>query len=101
MLKKTPVKKTNKTSVLFQATGLEDATKVDLAGEFNDWGEPKSTPMKRRKDGTWSVAVRLPNDERFEYRFVVDGKTWIVDEAADEFAPNPFGGRNSVCDLTD
>ena len=71
MLKKTPVKKTNKTSVVFAATGLDDAKKVDLAGEFNDW-EPK-TPMKRRKDGTWSVAVRLPNDERFENRFVIDG----------------------------
>ena len=27
-----------------------------LCGEFNDW-EPEKTPMKRRKDGSWSVTI--------------------------------------------
>ena len=99
MLKKTPVKKTNKTSVVFAALGLEDALEVGVAAEFNDW-LPETTPMKRRKDGSWAATVRLPKDERFEYCFVVDGKTWVADEDADALVPNPFGGKNSVCDLT-
>ena len=97
MLKKTPVKKTNKTSVTFALKSLDEVAEVGLAGEFNDW---QPTEMKQRKDGTWAATVRLPNDERFEYRFVLDGDTWIADEDADDFVANPFGGRNSVCDLT-
>lgn len=99
MLKKTPVKKTNKTSVLFQCEPLPEAQQVFLAGEFNGW-EPTRTPMKRRKDGAWTVAMRLPNTGRFEYRFVVDGDEWIVDDDADDLVPNPFGGRNSVVVLS-
>jgi 1,4-alpha-glucan branching enzyme len=98
MLKKTPIKKTNMTSVTFAFAGRDEAGEVGLAGEFNDW-EPATTPMKRRKDGSWAVTMRLPRDERFEYRFVVDGKTWVADEEADELVPNPYGGKNSVCDL--
>ena len=33
---------------------------------------------------------------RYEYRFVVDGEDWIADDDADDFVPNPFGGKNSV-----
>jgi len=99
MLKKTPVKKTNKTSVLFQCEAVPEAQQVYLAGEFNDW-EPERTPMKKRKDGAWTVAMRLPNKGRFEYRFVVDGEEWLADDAADDLVPNPFGGKNSVVVLT-
>ncbi len=95
MLKKTPVKKSNKTSVLFEYNGLSEAEQVSLVGEFNDW-QVERTPMKKRKDGAWSVAMRLPNKSRFEYRFVVDGEEWVADEEADDFVPNPFGGKNSV-----
>ena len=96
MLKKTPIKKSNKTSVLFQLSELpEKADAVCLVGEFNEWKLDK-TPMKKRKDGAWSVAMRLPNTGRFEYGFVVDGEEWIADEAADDFVSNPYGGKNSV-----
>ena len=80
MLKKTPVKKTNKTSVVFAIDGYPEAQNVALAAEFNDW-TPTKTPLKRRKDGSWSVTVRLPRDAAFEYKFVVDEKTWIADES--------------------
>ncbi len=98
MLKKTPVKNSDKVSVVFATESFVDAGSVELVGDFNAW-EPGKTPMKRRKDGAWSVAVRLPKDGRFEYRFLVDGKDWIPDETADELVRNPFGGRNSVVSL--
>jgi 1,4-alpha-glucan branching enzyme len=95
MLKKTPVRKSDKTSVVFEMQGFESASQVNLVGEFNNW-EPTRTPMKRRKDGAWSVAMRLANDARYEYKIVVDGKSWIADENSDELSQNPFGGQNSV-----
>ena len=94
MLKKKPVKNSDTISVTFSAN-VEEASDVSVVGEFNEW-EPGSTPMKRRKDGSWSTALRLPDGSRHEYRFVIDGETWLVDEEADELVPNPFGGTNSV-----
>ena len=95
MLKKTPIKNSDKVSVTFQIEEHSEADALHIAGDFNGW-EPDKTPMKRRKDGSWSVAVRLNPDQRYEYRVVVDGDTWMHDDGADELVPNPFGGRNSV-----
>jgi 1,4-alpha-glucan branching enzyme len=95
MLKKKPLKSSNKTSVVFEANGFDDASAISLVGDFNDW-KPAAHPMKKRKDGAWAVTMRLPNQKRFEYRFVVDGRHWIEDQQADAVVPNPFGGHNSV-----
>ena len=98
MVKKKAIKKSKLTSVTFETADFEEASTICLAGEFNDW-QPAKTPMKRRKDGSWAVTVRLPKKSRFEYRFVIDGETWVADEQADGLVPNPFGGQNSVVDL--
>ena len=98
MIKKKPVKKSKLTSVTFETDQFQSAATISLVGEFNDW-EPASTPMKRRKDGSWSVTMRLaklPDKTRYEYRFVVDGKTWVPDAKADELVTNPYGEQNSV-----
>jgi 1,4-alpha-glucan branching enzyme len=95
MLKKKPVKKSDKVSVTFEIEGFETAKKMCVVGEFNDWQLAK-TPMKRRKDGAWAANVRLPNAARYEYCFVVDDRDWMADDQADEVVPNPFGGKNSV-----
>jgi len=98
MLKKKPVKKSNKTSVVFQLDGLDNAKQVALVGEFNEW-QLDSNPMKLRKDGSWATTVRLPKDQRYEFRYVVDGTEWLADEDADALVLNPFGGQNSIVDL--
>jgi len=95
MLKKKPIRKSKKTSVVFEIEGLDKAKAVNLAGDFNEW-EPSATPMKRRKDGAWSVTVRLDNDSQYQYRYVVDGQDWVVDPDADALVANPFGGHNSL-----
>ena len=69
------------------------AKAVGLAGTFDDW-DAERTPLKKRKDGVWTVSVPLPAG-RHEYRFVVDGQ-WINDPNAQESTPNPHGGANSV-----
>ena len=98
MLKKKPVKKSKLTSVTFETREFQDADALSLVGEFNGW-EPEKTPMKRRKDGAWSVTMRLakrPDKFRYEYRFVVDGDHWVSDTGADDFVTNPYGEQNSV-----
>jgi 1,4-alpha-glucan branching enzyme len=69
------------------------AKSVAIAGTFNNW-DPARTPLRNEGGGVWRVFLPL-NAGRYEYRYVVDGQ-WQEDAAAKEFAPNPFGGRNSV-----
>jgi 1,4-alpha-glucan branching enzyme len=69
------------------------AESVCIAGTFNDW-RPEVTPMIRVGGGRWVKEISLPPGN-YEYRLVVDGK-WIPDPRAADYAPNPFGGMNSV-----
>jgi 1,4-alpha-glucan branching enzyme len=69
-----------------------EAKKVCIAGTFNDWNT-KSMPMKKGKDGTWRIMVKL--SPRYEYKYFVDG-TWAQDIPGAELASNPFGTNNCV-----
>ncbi|HHF52739.1 MAG TPA: hypothetical protein ENL43_00035, partial [candidate division WOR-3 bacterium] len=53
-----------------------DAKQVYLAGEFNEWSTT-SLPMRKEKDGTWWIVIKLPPG-KYEYKFVVDGQ-WVAD----------------------
>jgi 1,4-alpha-glucan branching enzyme len=64
-------------------------------GDFNAWSTD-GHPMRRRKDGSWAVTVRLPRRARYEYRFLVDDRHWVTDEEGDGLRPNEFGSANSV-----
>lgn len=69
-----------------------EATRVFIAGSFNDWG--RSTPLAHTGRGIWAVELLLPPG-RYEYRFIVDGQ-WVDDPNAVEATPSPFGGMNGV-----
>jgi 1,4-alpha-glucan branching enzyme len=71
------------------------ARDVFLAGDFNGWN-PRSIPLQRESDGSWSVEIELPPG-RHEYLFVVDG-AWEPDPVATT-ASNPYGGVNSVVNI--
>ena len=73
------------------------AHEVWLVGSFNDWNL-KATPMMRARDGTWTCDLDLPPG-RYEYLFVIDGR-WISDPKATETAPNPYGGCNSLLEVS-
>jgi 1,4-alpha-glucan branching enzyme len=70
-----------------------EAKKVCIAGTFNDWNT-KSMPMKKGKDGTWRIMVKL-SPGRYEYKYFVDGM-WAQDIPCAKLAPNPFGTNNCV-----
>jgi 1,4-alpha-glucan branching enzyme len=68
-----------------------EAKKVYIAGTFNDWNT-KSMPMKKGKDGTWRIMVKL-SPGKYEYRYFVDG-AWAQDVPCTDLVPNPFGTFN-------
>ncbi len=73
------------------------ASTVFVAGTFNEW-HPAATPMTPIAEGRWTKQLRLPPG-RYEYCLVVDGE-WMPDPLATESVPNPFGGINSVLQVT-
>ena len=73
-----------------------DSQQVFLVGEFNEWSE-SGHPMKKARDGSFSLEVELPVGHDFRFRYLLDSGEWANDLQADAYAPCPFAGvENSV-----
>ncbi len=75
-----------------------EATSVNLVGDFNKWDQ-KIAPMKKLKDGSFSISIELKKGWHYQFRYLLDGSSWINDGAADRYVPNVFHGENSVVEL--
>ena len=84
--------------VTFQLPGELEAQTVHLCGEFNEWSTT-SHPLKRRKDGGFGIEVSLKPGASYRFRYLLDGERWVNDEAADGYAPNPYGDDDSVVSI--
>jgi enterochelin esterase family protein len=73
-----------------------DATRVTLAGEFNEWdGRGDAIPMERLGDaGLFFHTLTVPEPARLEYKFIVDGE-WKPDPLCHHNIDNGVGGQNS------
>jgi hypothetical protein len=69
-----------------------------VVGEFNGWSVT-ANPMTR--DETSFVAtVSVAAGATYRFRYLIDGARWENDWQADMYAPNEFGGDDSVLDVT-
>jgi hypothetical protein len=68
------------------------AQSVTVAGDFNSWTD---TPLRRGKDGIWTLRLDLPPG-RYEYSFIIDGQKWVPDPRADGYAKTYGDQYNSV-----
>ncbi|HVX29281.1 MAG TPA: isoamylase early set domain-containing protein [Nitrolancea sp.] len=98
MLTKEYTKTGRSCRVTFELPAEVDATNVWLVGDFNGW-ERGSTPMKRRKDGSFSTTISLKPGNQYRFRYVLDGDRWENDHAADRYLPNDHGSEDSVVDV--
>jgi len=97
-IKKQPNKRMSVCTVTFQLTKGKVATAKDihLVGDFNSW-DTKATPMKKQRDGSFSVTLDLDLGKEYQYRYLIDGANWENDSDADKYIPSPFGdSENSV-----
>jgi 1,4-alpha-glucan branching enzyme len=94
-MKKSYTKTGRSCRVTFKLPAQVDANTAALCGEFNDWDATKH-PMKRRKDGSFSLTVSLKPGHEYRFRYLVDGERWENDWEADEYVPNEFGTEDSV-----
>jgi len=69
-----------------------EAQSVTITGDFNSWTD---TPLKRGKDGIWTVRLAL-KPGRYEYSLKIDGEKWVPDPRADEYVKTYGEQLNSV-----
>lgn len=71
---------------------------ASVVGDFNDW-DPHTNPL-RNFSGHRRAVVTVRAGRRYSFRYLSEGR-WFNDNAADDYAPNDFGGLDSVLDLTE
>lgn len=69
--------------------------KLFLVGSFNGWNE-KDMPMRKLKDGSFSLEIELPSGEKHYFRYLRSDGVWLNDEAADAYEVCDFGAENCV-----
>jgi 1,4-alpha-glucan branching enzyme len=93
MLKKKFFKTKTDCEVTFEYE-TDSSQTVALVTEANGW-EP--VEMKKRKaDGVYYTKIRLPKENSFQYRYLLDGQSWVNDPSADAYMANEFGDQNSI-----
>lgn len=63
---------------------VSKADTVSLVGNFNNWNE-SSTQLTKLKSGAFKLVVELPVGQDYEFRYLVDGNTWMNDTTADNY----------------
>ena len=97
MIKKKFFKTNGNCEVIFELPEIE-AESVALVCEHNEWSPVN---MKKTKDGIFRTKIKVDKNSRYQYRFLVEGKSWENDDHADDYVLNRFGSRNCVVDTND
>ena len=96
MITKKYLKDGKKCTVKFDLPIEMNASKAYLCGDFNNWTPEE---MKRLKNGSFSISVKLDANKKYQFRYRLDGERWENDPAADALIPNAFGSDDSVLQL--
>ena len=73
-----------------------DATNVNIVGEFDNCST-KEMPMKKSKDGSFSLALDLKTGCEYQFRYLIDDQIWMNDPAAEKYVPSGYADcENSV-----
>ncbi len=69
------------------AEAVENAKKVTVLGDFNNWDPAEATLLKKQKDGSYKAIVELEPGREYQFRYLLDGEKWENDWAADKYVP--------------
>ena len=95
MLDKAYTKTGRSCRVTFELPAEIEAQSAALCGEFNNW-DPSAYPMKKRKDGRFSLTISLKPGSDYRFRYFLDGQRWENDPQADGYVANGYGSNDSV-----
>ena len=72
----------------------EEAKKVAVVGDFNNWS-PKGSTLKKLKNGTFKGTFELPKENSFEFKYIVDG-AYVNEAEADRYQWNEYAGSENA-----
>lgn len=73
----------------------DEAESVAVAGSFNSWNPTAAMLTFDDETGVWTGAFDIAPGSH-QYKFVIDGSTWVPDPANPDGADDGFGGENSL-----
>ncbi len=77
----------------------EEAKKVNVVGDFNNWKSNKASTLKKLKNGTFKGTFDLPKENIYEFKYLIDGN-YVNDSEADRYQWNDYAGsENAVLEL--
>jgi 1,4-alpha-glucan branching enzyme len=72
------------------------AKAISVVGDFNNWSI-KDNPMKKLKNGEFTVELDLEANKEYQFRYLIDEKIWENDWKADKYVRSEYGNcENSV-----
>ncbi|MCB0669990.1 MAG: isoamylase early set domain-containing protein [Saprospiraceae bacterium] len=83
-----------KVTFKLQHEAAKDAKSAALVGDFNNWN-PKKVKMTKLKNGAFTTTLDLETGKEYAYRYMLDGKLWVNDEAADKYVPAGVGSEEN------
>ncbi|SJL84418.1 isoamylase early set domain-containing protein [Vibrio palustris] len=99
MINKRFFKTKDEVEVTFEIEVPDDASQVAIVADFLGW-QPE--PMKKvPKSHQFKFKTRLPKDGEFQFRYLMDGDTWVNDPRADNYIPNGYGEDNCLVSTHD
>ncbi|MGB7396017.1 MAG: isoamylase early set domain-containing protein [Pricia sp.] len=77
----------------------EEAKKVAVVGDFNNWKANKASALKKMKNGNFKGTLELPKENIFEFKYIIDGN-YVNEPEADGFKWNDYAGaENAVLEV--
>lgn len=77
----------------------KEAKTVSVIGDFNNWN-PAEGELSKLKNGTFKGLVEMPKDASYEFKYLIDGTSYINDNEADSYKWNAFANaENSVVEV--
>lgn len=71
------------------------AQAVSVVGSWDRWARP-GTPAMRTGPGLWRASLARPARGLHQYKFLLDGESWVFDPANPERLHDGYGGWNSL-----
>jgi hypothetical protein len=82
----------NKVWVTFTFSPTDSVENVAILGEWKNWNEE---PMKKKKNGDYSITKILNSGDSFQFGYKVNNQEWVCEEECSTIC-SPLGTLNSL-----
>ena len=84
--------------VTFVLDAVNDERAVSVVADFNSW-DPLAHPLRKRSNGTRSVAVNLEAGQAYRFKYLAHGGEWFFESDLEVTGPDDVAPGNSLLEL--